>query len=338
MKILVTGGAGFLGRRMVRQLLADGHDVTCLVRKGSDRSELNRAAEGSRANQLTLITGNLGHIPAWLNMACGCEVLIHGAAAMTGATASLFLDNVVGTRELIGAVRGIGIKRFVLISSMGVFGPQSLREGDVVDETTPLDRCPHLRDPYSYSKIEQERLAWEAHARRDIGLVVVRPGVIFGPGRGCLSSRIGLRLGELLIKMGGRQQVPYTYVDNCAAAVALAATVDGAEGESFNIVDDDLPCANEVLCHYQRHVRRLRVLPVPAFAIPTLSSLCEWYHKRSHGQLPAVLSRHKSMAMWKDVKYSNLKAKRMLGWSPAVSFAEGLRLTCEWSRQHSDAA
>lgn len=338
MKMLVTGGTGFLGRRVVQRLLADGHEVNCLVRQGSDRSELIRAVEGSRTHQLTVIAGDLGCIPVWLNRARGCEVLIHGAAAMTGATAPLFLDNVVGTRELIAAVRGIGIKRFVLISSMGVFGPQSLREGEVVNEATPLDRRPQLRDPYSYSKIEQERLAWEAHARRDISLVVVRPGVIFGPGRGCLSSRIGLRLGNLLIKMGGHQQVPYTYVDNCAAAVALAATVEGAEGESFNIVDDDLPRANEVLGHYQRQVRRLRVLPVPTSAISMLSGLCEWYHKRSHGQLPAVLTRHKSMAMWKDVKYSNLKAKRMLGWSPAVGFAEAIRRTCDWSRQHPDAA
>jgi nucleoside-diphosphate-sugar epimerase len=181
--------------------------------------------------------------------------------------------------------------------------------------------------------VAQEEVVWEAHARGTLPLVVIRPGVIFGPGRGSLSGRIGIQLGRLMIRMGGGQRLPYTYVDNCADAVALAATAPAAvEGEAINVVDDELPTGRQVLWQYRREVQRLRVLPVPSVAVKPLSGLCEWYHRRSRGQLPLVLTRYRSSAQWKPLRYSNAKAKRTLGWSPSIGISEGLRRSMTWSR------
>ena len=88
-----------------------------------------------------------------------------------------------------------------------------------------------------------------------------------------------------------------------------------------------------LLKQYRREVERLRVVPVPYWAISPLSRANEWYHEWSRGQLPAVLTRYKSMAAWKRLDYSNAKAKRLLGWTPAVTVAEGLRLTNAASRR-----
>jgi nucleoside-diphosphate-sugar epimerase len=203
----------------------------------------------------------------------------------------------------------------------------------VLDESCPIDARPHLRDAYSYSKIAQERVAWEARERDGLPLVVIRPGVIYGPGRGSLSARVGLQIGGLMIRMGGAQRVPYTFVDNCADAIVSAVTAPDIEGEAFNVVDDELPQAKAVLKQYRRRVKRLRVLPVPGWAISPVSGLCEWYHERSRGQLPRVLTRYKSAAQWKPLRYGNDKAKLRLGWSPRVSIAEGLEQSCAWSRQ-----
>jgi len=242
---------------------------------------------------------------------------------------------VVATRRLIALVPGSCVKRFVLVSSLGVYAAGQLRPGDALDESTPLDPEPHRRDPYSYSKIAQERVAWASHARGNLPLVVIRPGVIYGPGRGTLSARIGLRLGRVLMRVGGEQQVPYTYVDNCADAVALALTAPGLEGHAVNVVDDEPTTAREVLRRYRRDVGRLHVVPIPRSAIGGLSGLCEWYHGWSKGQLPAVLTRYRSAAQWGRLRYPNDNAKLRLGWSPIVSLAEGLRLTNAWSRaQH----
>ena len=133
-----------------------------------------------------------------------------------------------------------------MVSSLGVYGASALHEGSVLDEACPLDPQPHRRDPYSYSKVEAEHIAWQSHKDRALPLVVVRPGVIYGPGRGCLSSRVGLQFGNYMIRLGS-QKMPYTYVDNCAAAIERAATLPGMEGQAFNIVDDELPTGRQVL-------------------------------------------------------------------------------------------
>jgi nucleoside-diphosphate-sugar epimerase len=141
-----------------------------------------------------------------------------------------------------------------------------------LDEHCAVDDRPHLRDPYTFSKVVQEQVCWEARKERELPLVVIRPGVLFGPGRPVVTARVGLTVGSVLIQMGGPQQVPYCFVDNCARAVARAVDAIAAEGMSFNIVDDCLPSANEVLRLHQQHLSRLRVIKVPGWAIAPLAA------------------------------------------------------------------
>lgn len=333
MRILVTGGTGFLGKRLVRHLLSQGQDVCCLARPSSDNDTFRAAVEVPDGGRLDVVHGGLNRLESCCDALQGCDVVIHAAAAMTGGASVMFVNNVVATRQLISLVPRLGVRRFVLVSSLAVYESGTLKQGAVLDERCPLDRKAHLRDQYSFSKIAQEKVAWESHAQGRLPLVVIRPGVIYGPGRGCLSARIGLQFGSLMVRMGGRQQVPYTYVDNCAAAIGLTATAPGIEGEAFNIIDDDLPTARSVLAQYRREVQRLRVVPIPQWAIGPLSGFCERYHTWSNGQLPAVLTRHKSNAHWRRLTYSNAKAKSILGWVPQITFADGLRQTCDWSRR-----
>jgi nucleoside-diphosphate-sugar epimerase len=130
--------------------------------------------------------------------------------------------------------------------------------------------------------------------------------------------------------MGGGQRLPYTHVDNCAAAVVAATIKPRIEGEAVNVVDDNLPTGRELIARYRTGGGAIRVLAVPQGAILPLSRLCEWYHRRSNGQLPAIITPYKSEAIWKPLRYSNAKAKALLGWKPAVCFAEGLEKTIAW--------
>jgi nucleoside-diphosphate-sugar epimerase len=325
-RAFVTGGTGFLGRRLVEQLLDHGEVVRCLVRPASHTEPLEKAAD-ARPGRLELWRGTLGRVESYAAALKSCDVVYHVAAEMRGTTPVLFLGNVVATRQLLAAVSAAGVGRFVLVSSLAVYGTAHLREGDLLDEDCPVESQPHRRDPYTHSKVGQEAAAWEAQRAGPVKLAVVRPGVIYGPGRDCLSNRLGLRLGSVLLKMGGRQQLPYTYVDNCAAGVLLAGTAPAAAGQAVNLLDDDLPTAAELLRQYRQSVGRVRTLPVPHWAIGPLSRFCEWYHAFSHGQLPAVLTPYKSAAHWKPLRYSNARAKTTLGWQPLVSFAEGLQRT-----------
>ena len=145
------------------------------------------------------------------------------AAAKAAGAATLnygvFLNTVVPTRRLTEACRDSAVSRFVLVSSFAVYDAASLPAGTLLDENCPLDPHPELRDPYTYSKVVQEFVAWEARNQSALPLVVIRPGVIYGPGRGAMSSRVGLSLGPVLLRIGGRRLLPYVYVDHCATAL-----------------------------------------------------------------------------------------------------------------------
>lgn len=336
MTVLVTGATGFLGGRLVRQLLAEGMTVRCLARRSADLDSLRADAEAAGLpGRLEVREGNLSRIEEESDLADGCAVVYHVAAELRGGTASMFLTNVVATRGLLASAGRAGVGRFVLVSSLGVYGTGHLRPGDVLDESCPLDPEPHRRDPYTYSKVAQEQVAWDAHHRGVVPLAVVRPAVIYGPGREAITGRVGLRLGNFLIQMGGRHRLPYVYVDNCARGILLAGTVADIEGLAFNLVDDELPTGRQILRRHRRSVGRIRTMPIPGPAIQPLSQLCEWYHERSRGQLPAVLTRYKSGAQWKPLRYSNARAKARLAWTPEIGLPEGLDRTFAWLQQQA---
>jgi nucleoside-diphosphate-sugar epimerase len=324
MKAVITGGTGFLGKALIPRLLAQGMEVCCLVRPSSDVQSLRARLAPGTDQRLTFVQGTLDRIAQCAKAFEGVDVVFHVAAALKGSTPVLFLNNVIATRELISMVLQAQVKRLVLVSSLAVYGTSGLEDEDTIDEVRDLDPKPQLRDPYTYSKVVQEQVAWDASREKGLPLVVVRPGVIYGPGRECLVGRVGLKFGNFLIRMGGRQRMPFTYVDNCADALVLAGTKPGIEGQAFNIVDDNPPTARQLVRRYKQKVGPVRVAPVPHWAIVPLSRMCQRYHLWSRGQLPAVLTPYKSNAMWKALNYSNRKAKQLLGWKPAVSFDEGL--------------
>lgn len=329
MNALVTGATGFLGRRLVRLLLEQGWGVRCLARRPVDPHEFGSGGGGGR---LEVYRGSLSPSCVDPALARGCDVVFHLAAALRGGMSVLFLTNVVAARALLEASARAGVGRFVLVSSLGVYGTAHLRPGDVLDERCPLDPEPHRRDGYSYSKIAQEGVAWESYRRGDSPLVVVRPAVIYGPGREVITNRVGLRLGDFVLQFGGRHRLPYTFVDNCAEGVVRAGLAPGVEGSAFNLVDDELPTGSMLVKAHRRWGGRVRVLTVPRAAVGPLSGLCEWYHRVSQGQLPAVLTRYKSDAQWKPLCYPNAAAKAALGWAPRVGLDEGLRQACEGLR------
>jgi nucleoside-diphosphate-sugar epimerase len=329
MIIGVTGGTGFLGSRVVAALLTRGHHVRCLTRSSGKAAELSRQLAPEMRKRLQLVPGTLERPDSCREIVRDCETFVHVAARLAGSVSSLFASTVIPTRFLVDAAADQGVRRFVLVSSLGVYGSQGLAPGDVLDEQCPVDRHPHLRDPYTYSKIAQEQACWDAHDSRGLGLVVVRPGVLYGPGRPLLTPRVGLVVSGMLLQMDGRQRVPYCFVDNCARAVAMAADAAGIAGMSFNILDDDLPSANEVLRLHRQRVSSIRAVRIPRWAVGRFARACEWYSSRSQGMFPPVLTPYKASALWKRLRYSNDLAKTRLGWRPLVTFDDGVRRTVQ---------
>jgi nucleoside-diphosphate-sugar epimerase len=326
--LFVTGGTGFLGGALLSRLLAHGaRGVRCLARPASPTAHLDRLAGAHPDAGLEIVRGRLDSVDAAAAAMGEADVVLHLAAAAAGAPADLFLNTVVASRNLLEAmVRRPRPPRIVLVSSFGVYGVAGLPRGALVDESTPLEPCPERRDPYSQTKLRQERLFWEYRDRHDLALTVLRPGVIYGPGGTPLSNRIGLEVFGVFLMLGGRNLLPLTYVDNCAEAIVIACERPEAAGQVYNVVDDDLPTCAEYLAAYREKVRPLRCLPLPYTVTRGLSWACECYSERSQGQLPAFFTRYRTATSWGGNRFSNTKLKR-LGWRPLVSTSDGMQRT-----------
>jgi dihydroflavonol-4-reductase len=229
LKVFVTGGTGFIGGEVVRQLRARGDDVVCLVRNPE---------KGKRVAELgcEIATGDLSDERAIRAGMEGCDAVIHAAAVYeVGIPASqreaMKEANVGGTERVLGAALELRIPKVVYVSTVGAFGDTG---GKIVDESYE-----HPAESFT-SCYEQTK--WEAHqvAKRLIGeglpCVIVQPGGVYGPGD---TSSIAVMLNEFL--KGRMVAIPFpdlgiclTHVEDIATGILLGLD-DGRAGEAYVI-------------------------------------------------------------------------------------------------------
>ena len=327
--VLVTGAGGFLGVRLVANLIERGFcDVRCFVRPTGSSEKLESLAAEHPDATLRIIKGNLLSKLDCTEAVRGAKVIYHLAAG-TGQKSipDAFMNSVVTTRNLIEAALQEGcLQRLVNISSFAVYSNINRSNRGVLDEACPVEPHPEqMADAYCYAKLKQDELVEEYGKTRGLPYVIVRPGSIFGPGKTAITGRVGIDTFGVFLHIGGGNQIPFTYVDNCADAIALAGLVDGVEGEVFNVVDDDLPTSRDFLRRYKQQVRSFRSFYVPHAVSYAFCSLWEKYSAWSHGQLPPVFNSHRWHVEMKRTAYSNEKLKARLGWKPTISMEEGLK-------------
>lgn len=335
--ILVTGAAGFIGRRVVERLLKRGFsNVRCIVRPTSDCKQLHAVIEESgKATQVQWVRGDLLSRKDCARAVERAAVIYHLAAGRGEKSFSeAFMHSVVTTRNLLEAAAGSpDLKRFVTISSFSVYNNDGKRSSRVLDESCPVEDRPELRgDAYTFAKVKQDEMVIDYGKRSGVPYVIVRPGYVYGPGNEGITGRVGLGTFGLFLHMGGGNTIPFTYVDNCAEAIVLAGLKPGIDGEAFNVVDDNLPSSREFLREYKKNVKRFRSVYLPHWVSYLLCWTWECYSRWSEGQLPPVFNRKVWYAYWKRTTYSNEKLKSRLGWSPQVSSADALRTYFECCR------
>ncbi len=318
---LVTGGTGFLGRRLVERLLADGRVVRVLARRPD--AGLARLGVEQVCKDISDTTG--------LAEVCrGVGTVFHVAAkvGVWGPFAEFHRANVEGTEALLRAARGAGVKVFVYTSTPSVvYNGQDLAGAD---ETLPLTTsCP---SPYPLTKAQAERRVQAANGD-GLATVSLRPHLIWGIGDPHLVPRVlqRARAGRLRIVGQGTNRVDMVHVENavdahlCAEAKlrdqGLAAS---AAGRAYFITNDEpvvlWDWINGLLSALgETPVRRRLPLPLAL----ALGASCEafWTLTRRAGEPP--MTRFVAAELAKDHWFSVEAAKRELGYRPRVSMAAG---------------
>lgn len=327
--ILVTGAGGFIGRRVVERLLALGfRRVRCFTRPAGRRAQVVSLDARGHGGGVDAIEGNLLSPDDCRTAVSGVSVVLHLAAARgEKSIPDAFLNSVVTTRNLLEAAReSRTLRRFVNVSSFTAYAGRRQPRRQRLDESSPVEDRPELRgDAYSFAKIRQEQIVAQYSQAFGIPCVTVRPGYVYGPGNEPIPGRVGLGTFGVFLHLGGSNTLPLTYVDNCADAIVLAGLTPGVDGETFNVVDDDLPSSREFLRLYKQHVRRFPSIYLPHAVSHALCGAWEWYSRWSHGQLPPTFNRRAWQAYWGFTRYTNEKIKARLGWRPAVSTSDGLQ-------------
>ena len=326
--VLVTGATGFIGPKVVESLVARGfRKIRCFARLSASASKVAPLCNRADGIELELFRGNLLSKEDCIAATQDAAVVIHLAAGRGEKSfPDAYMNSVVTTRNLLDAcVRHRRIKRFVNVSSFAVYNNKDKTRGNLLDETCPLEGHPEIRgEAYCFAKTKQDELVAEFGEEHQLPYVIVRPGVVYGPGNLAITGRVGIGTFGLFLHLGGSNRIPFTYVDNCAEAIAVAGLQAGIDGEVFNIVDDDLPTSRQFLRRYKRHVRSFRSLYVPKFASYMLCFLWERYSEWSEGQLPSAFNRSRWNSLWKKTNYSNDKLKTRLGWRAEISTEEGM--------------
>ena len=341
--ILVTGATGFIGSRLVENLLERGfRNLRCLTRASNEMAGVKAlAARHRNSTCVEVLRGNLLSHEDCAAATKDVVITFHLAAARGEKSfPDAFLNSVVTTRNLLEAcLRHGSIRRFVNVSSFAVYTNTQKPSSRLLDESCPVEKRPELRgDAYCFAKVKQDEIVTDYGKRLGIPYVIVRPGYVYGPGNEGITGRVGVGTFGLFLHLGGSNTIPFTYVDNCAEAIALAGLTKGVDGEVFNVVDEDLPSSREFLRLYKHNVRHFKSIYVPHFLGYALCYAWERYSAWSHGQLEPVFNRSAWHAYWKKTRYSNEKLKTRLGWTPKVPTSEGFRRyfqCCRESRRHA---
>lgn len=317
MKLLVTGAGGFLGRAIVEAALAAGHDVTAMVRRAS------ATGDGTGFHpEVRLLVGDLRTPGGWCDAIGSADVVIHAAAAAGGERGLQLANTVVGTENLLEALRHSSLKRFVHVSSFSVYDYAAVHRGSTLDEGAPLERRPAERDAYTETKLVQESLVRRWCSEQTVPCVVLRPGAIAGPGR-TWDYGTAFTLGGYSFVISPRAQFRMISVANCADAIVRAAEAPTAGGATLNLVDDHLPTHAE----FARRCRAAgapvgRLVPVPWTVASAIGRALQVVNRVALGgrlKLPELLEYRRQQARWKPLRYPNDRARRMLGWQPEDS-------------------
>ena len=251
--ILVTGGTGFIGGRLVERLyLEHGAEVRVLVKNHG------RAAARIGRLPIQLVGGEVNDEASVSNAMQGCDYVFHCAFGNEGGVKAQYRVNVGGIQSILSAAKQHRPKRVVYISTMAVYGKSS---APTIHEQLPYG---DTGDSYGSSKRKAEEVARSYSAQHKISLSMVQPAIVYGPygGSWTLGPLGILRNQNLLLPREGQGTCNLVHVDDVIDAMLLCATHPAADGERFLINGDSITW-REFYGYFERMIGRQAIQLAP---------------------------------------------------------------------------
>jgi nucleoside-diphosphate-sugar epimerase len=315
-RVFITGANGFIGRALAQRYRGLGAEVS-----GTDFTA--DPAWG-------VVAGDVRRPEQWRKQLAGVDLVIHAAAvvSMVAPMRAAWDVNCNGTRRLLTACRELGVARFVQLSSVAAFGfdfPVN------ADESHPLITT---GNSYVDTKISSEHTVLAAHAGGELDCTIIRPGDVYGPASRpwVIVPLEMMRAGQFLLPDGGQGVFSPVYIDDLVDGILLAAGKPAGAGQIFTLTSGvGVSCAEFFGHHWRWLGKRGSPRTLPKGVAITLAeagaSIARLFGRSTE------LGRGSVELLGRPATYSIEKARRVLGYSPAVDLAEGMRRSEAWARE-----
>lgn len=328
MKILITGGTGFVGSRLA-VLHASRNDEVRILGQTNTPAERENSLITQQAG-CDLMLGSVTDSAAVEEAVNGVELVYHLAAAQHESNVGdqhFWNTNVEGTRSMLEASVQAGVRRFVHGSSIGVYRADP---GTIVDETSPTEPD----NIYGVTKLEAEAVVADYMAR--IGCVIVRISETYGPGDRRLLKLFSAVARSKYLHIGGGENLHHLlYIDDLTNALRLAGLSAAAVGQTIVVPGFEAVSTRGMVSLIAKSLG----VPVPRRSLPLaplwlMASAME-FTMRPLGLRPP-LHRRRMHFFVKSFRFEGTRALTLLGYKPATPAEDGLRVTAEWYRSHGD--
>lgn len=320
MKVLVTGGNGFIGSHVAERLAATPGVELRLMLRPTSRVEFLEGVEYER------VDGDVRDAASLSRAVEGVKAIVHLAVLTSALNERQFMQvNAVGTETLVAAARRAGVRRFVYVSSLAAQGPNPDRETLIVEP-------PHPVSAYGRSKLagEQPVLA----AKEEMSVAIVRPAAVYGQRDRALLPlyRMGKR-GVVPVYGDGKNLLSWVHAYDAADAIIAAALSEGHSGAVYTISDGEYYTWLQLVQAFgEAWGCNPRVIRGPGFlftAAGYMGAVAQTLSRRALSLTPDQV-RHMRARYW---ICDNSAICRDLGWAPRISLAQGFTETLRWYRQ-----